>query len=756
MKKVLLALCLCTLMMIAHGQEAAREVALRILGDRAQEIVMSVENGGGIDKLDADFNWFSVKPYKGKIVIAGDNDISLCMGLNYYLRHVAKVHVSWYASEPIELPSKLPKHFKPIHRRAEVEDRFFLNYCTFGYTMAWWGWKEWERFIDWMALNGINMPLSQTGQEAVWYEVWKEFGMTDEEIRSYFSGPAHLPWHRMANLDGFSGPLPMGWIEGQKELEKQILGRERALGMKPVMPAFAGHVPRWIAERYPSADIKQLSPWCGFEPTYFLNSTDSLFPIIQKRFLEKQDSLFGNSHLYGCDPFNEMDPPSWEPDYLASVSKNIYASMQAADSTARWLQMTWVFYYKRKQWTPERLRPYLTAVPKDKMVLLDYFCENTEVWRKSEGFYGQPFVWCYLGNFGGNTMLVGDIKTIDKKMNALFREAGDNLTGIGSTLESFDCSPHTYEYLFERAWCRFAGSSLMGGGQNRIKDQRGDAAMTPDEWAADWADCRMGKENKKAQEAWRLLVDSIYRDWSFYGKGTQMTARPTMKGHGTYYTKPEYSYNNDDLLKAVKLLAGEESDRSSYLYDIVNLLSQWMANQFWIVRDNFASAYETHDLDRMRKAYDTAMKLINDCDDLLGCVPEFRLAKWQNDAILNWAANKDEYWYYWEQARKLPTIWGGPILNDYGNRLWNGLLRGYYGMRWEGFFIDVIISAEQGKDWDEKATDKSISDFEQAWSQRNQREMVPYSAEGREQMSTCKGRIDHILLNISEGRYKED
>ena len=28
--------------------------------------------------------------------------------------------------------------------------------------MPWWGWTEWERFIDWMALQGVTMPLAIT------------------------------------------------------------------------------------------------------------------------------------------------------------------------------------------------------------------------------------------------------------------------------------------------------------------------------------------------------------------------------------------------------------------------------------------------------------------------------------------------------------------------------------------------------------------------------------------------------------------
>ena len=72
--------------------------------------------------------------------------------------------------------------------------------------MTWWKWSDWEHFIDWMALNGINMPLAITGQEAIWYKVWSKLGLTDEEIRGYFTGPAHLPWHRMCNLDGWQKP----------------------------------------------------------------------------------------------------------------------------------------------------------------------------------------------------------------------------------------------------------------------------------------------------------------------------------------------------------------------------------------------------------------------------------------------------------------------------------------------------------------------------------------------------------------------
>ena len=725
MKKLLYFLFLSSYILVhtsVSAQQAAQRLAVRILGDKADQFEFVLR--------PADVDLFTLEQHGDKVRIGGNNDNSMAMGLNYYLKEYAKTHVSWYASQPVELPKRLPHVGEPIVRKCEVPTRFFLNYCTYGYTMVWWQWWQWERFIDWMALNGVNMPLALTGQEAVWQEVWREMGMSDEEIRAYFSGPAHLPWHRMANLDGFGGPLPQGWIDGQKELQKKILARERELNMTPVLPAFAGHVPRQIAERNPQSDIKQLSSWCGFEPTYFMNSTDSLFAVIQRKYLDKQTALYGTNHIYGVDPFNEMDPPSWEPDYLAGVSRNIYASLQQVDPEAKWLQMSWVFYYKRRQWTPERLRAYLTAVPQGKMVLLDYFCEKTEVWRETDGFYGQPYIWCYLGNFGGNTMLVGNLHELDCKLSNAMQQQVGNMVGIGSTLESFDNSPQIFEFLLEHPWNLSSSSERVG------------------EFTQRWADLRYGEADPYSRTAWQLLIDSVYKDWSFYGLGTQMVARPSLSGHGTYYTKPYYSYNNDDLLRAIRLLLRHPSKRASYQYDIANLLSQWLGNHFMEVRDDFTYAYQLGDLERMLHDRDIALDMIQDADRLLQQVKPLSFWTWTQDARL-WGITDEERQYYETQARTLLTIWGGPVLNDYANRMWSGLLIHYYFQRWELFFNDVIADYTNNTDkkFDEEAFKTHLAQFENDWTNRS---WVDHKI-----TLPLRGDIaTTILRKIDQGRYR--
>lgn len=50
----------------------------------------------------------------------------------------------------------------------------------------------------------------------------------------------------MGNIEGWGGPLPQAWITNKLLIQQKILNRMRSLGMIPVLPAFAGHVPMAI------------------------------------------------------------------------------------------------------------------------------------------------------------------------------------------------------------------------------------------------------------------------------------------------------------------------------------------------------------------------------------------------------------------------------------------------------------------------------------------------------------------------------
>lgn len=691
--------------LFAGAADAASALARRIVPSLAHDIVF--------EEINSPADSFCVSARDGKVLIEGNNSSAMAVGLNNYLRRDLGVSVSWYDTKPVQAPAGVVLPAEPYGASAAVHDRFFLNYCTFGYSMPYWRWHQWERLIDWMALNGVNMPLAMTGAEKSWYDTWRGMGLTDEEIRRSFTGPGHLPWHWMNNIDCFQGPLTNEWIEGQAELQKKILARERELGMTPVLPAFAGHVPAAFARHYPGAKVSEHSQWGEFphaDRCYFLDPSDSLYAVVQKRFIDTQTALYGTDHIYGIDPFNEVDSPDWSENFLTNASKGIFATLTAADPQARWLQMTWNFYYDRKHWTKPRMKAFLEGVEGDKLLSLDYFCDNVELWRRNDSYFGKPFIWCYLGNFGGNTMLHGNMHDVADKLGKVVVEGGSNLTGIGGTLEGLDCNPVMHEMVLAKAWA---------------------PQMTANEWATVWARSRGGDKAPKIVEAWQLLADSVYVGRTTTGSSSLTNARPALDKKNGSYTSPAYKFKDANLRKALDLLLAAEGadDNTAYQFDVMNLTRQLLGNEFNHTRDRFTAAYKAGDVSAARAHAARMDSIITGLDRLLATDPQFSLATWIADArsFGTDAADSDRYEL---NARTLLSVWGytDKKLNDYANRQWSGLLSGFYGQRWHMFTDAVIKAMEAGTVFDEAATTAAIKEWEGTWA-ASKEPVTPVSSE---------------------------
>ena len=680
--------------------KAAHALAERVLDKQAKHFTFEKLHG-----VEGDV--FELSSEGGKIVIKGTNSNSMAVGLNYYLRYNCNVVYSWFHYDKMVLPKRLPKVEKPIRHEARVKDRFFLNYCTYGYTMPWWKWEEWEHFIDWMAMNGVNMALAITGQESIWYQVWTEMGLTDEEVRAYFCGPAHLPWHRMINLDRWNGPLPKAWLDGQEALQKQIVARERELGIRPILPAFSGHVPAELTRIYPDAPIKELKPWEHFPEDCacsLLDPMSELFAEIQKKFITKQTEIYGTDHIYGIDLFNEVTPPSWEPEYLGRVSRQVYESLKAADKDAIWLQMAWLFFYGKANWTPERIEAYLTSFPKEQQILLDYHCEHTEVWRETESFYGVPYIWNYLGNFGGNSHLNGSFRVIDERFETSLVNGGKNLTGIGCTLEAMDCNPFVFEYVLEKAW--------------DFKLHR-----DVDAWIEALAVRRTGKNDEFAQQAWAKLLNTIYVDERPSALKQQMlNLRPIFNDWGWTYNNPALDEDTKNLKEALDMLLKADGHGAAYSFDVANIARQYLTNRFNISFREYEVAVKEGKLDVMKEKAALMLEILDDLDVIAGTQEYFLMGKWIADAR-SWGTTPEEEDFYEREARNIVTTWAGKAhqsLNDYARRSCNGLISSYYKPRWEKFFKDVAARMESGKGFHIEqyhVYKDEITDFEMQWWQ---------------------------------------
>lgn len=615
----------------------------------------------------------------GKLVIEGSSASAMAAGLGRYLRDYCKADISWYLTDPVEVPREMPQVAEPVFGRALVPYRFFLNYCTFGYEFPWWDWKQWERLIDWMALSGVNLPLAITGEEAVWQEVLRLHGLTDEEIRAWFTGPAHLPWNRMCNIDGVDGPLPQEWIDGQVKLQKKILSRERSFGMKPVLPAFNGHVPEALKREYPHARITDVSRWGGFPKEslcHFLSPTDSLFGVMQKEFLSAQKRIFGTDHIYGMDLFNEVEAPSWDPETLAAIGESAYESLAAADSKAIWLQMGWLFHYDRKHWTPENVKAYLQAVPRGKVILLDYYTEHTPVWTFTDGFYGQPYIFCYLGNFGGNTRLAGPFRKESQRISEALSDGG--ASGIGCTLEAFGINRWLYEYVMDRAW---------------------EPSLSDDEWLS-------GLDSRRGSPSgfWKDMADSIYIRGSF-SEGMLFCGRPSDEGHASWRVNHTTPYDPATLERLYGRLLSNPSSISAWKADAVTLGIQVRGNRFAALRNEFMAACRSGNLLSAQSIGESMKALMLEIDSLAYTLPQFRAEKWLQEAD-SWGGFRDNAWH-------LITRWGNTEnLGDYASRAWSGLTRAYYLPRWELFINSHLDCLRSGRSFEPEAFNSECRELE--------------------------------------------
>ena len=699
LRKSILTLVLAAIFGLSYAQldkKASDNLLQRILPKHANQFVVEQ-----IDTFSKDT--FQVSSRNGKIVLAGNNGVSIASALYYYLNEYCHCQITWNG-ENLNLPAKLPVVPSKIKKSSPYEYRYYLNYCTYNYSMSWWDWQRWEKEIDWMALHGINMPLAITGEEYVWNEVYKEMGFTDKELSTFFCGPSYFSWFWMGNLDGWGGPLPVSWMISHKDLQLKILKRERELGMKPVLSAFTGHVPAAFRQKYPNAKLKQTNWNNGFSDTYILDSEDPLFAQIGKKYLEKQTEIFGTDHLYSADTFNENEPPSDNPEFLSKLSARVYDGMRQADPKAVWVMQGWLFFSDRKFWHAPQIKALLDAVPNDRMIILDLITEYEPVWKRTEAYYGKPWIWNMLHNFGGNISLFGQMETVASQPAAALNDTqSGKLKGIGLTMEAIEQTPVLYELMTANTW-RSTPISL-------------------NQWLSQYIRNRYGKGTKESNanmlKAWQVLKNTVYNGKEIRdGAESILTGRPTMDS-ATRWTKTKLNYERRELIPAWDLFVKSSAaygKSDGFQYDIVDLTRQVLANYARPLQVKWVKAYENKDLVTFRKYSNQYLELIDDMDKLLATRKDFLLGKWIADARR--CGNTDaEKALYEQNARNLITLWGDADspLHEYSCRQWSGLMTDFYKVRWQKFFAATALAMESGKLVDVAAFDKEIAQWEWKW-----------------------------------------
>lgn len=624
-----------------------------------------------IEQVKSPTDFFELDQKGDKVVIRGNNYVSIATGVNWYLKYYAGIQLSWNGMTA-QLPAVLPAVPQKERHETDLKYRYDFNYCTYSYTMAFWDWDRWEKEIDWMALHGINLPLAVVGADVVWYNVLTKLGYTKDEINEFIAGPAFQGWWLMNNLEGWGGPNPDSWYKQRETLQKQILKRMREYGIRPVLPGYSGMVPHNAKERL-GLNVSDPGLWCGYRRPAFLQPTDPRFNEIADLYYKEMSRLYGKADFYSMDPFHEGGNVAGVD--LNAAGQAIWGAMKKANPKAVWVAQAWQANPRQKM---------IENLPAGDLIVLDLFAESRpqwgdpeSTWYRKEGFGKHDWLYCMLLNYGGNVGLHGKMKhVIDEFYKAKTSSFGKTMKGVGMTMEGSENNPVMFELLCELPWRP--------------------ARFDKDEWLKNYTVARYGKADKAVQDAWLLLSNTIY---NCPAKNTQQgTHESVFCGRPDYdvYQVSSWSemkpyYKPEDIIRAAGIMlsaADRFKGNNNFEYDLIDIVRQAVAEKGRLVYPIMIDAYKAGEKELFAASSQRFLDLILLQDKLLAARPEFKVGTWIEKARNLGTTPEEKDLYEWN-ARVQVTTWGNRVaadeggLRDYAHKEWNGLLRDFYYNRWK-------------------------------------------------------------------------
>ena len=700
MKRILLfSLCLlASSLQAVWGQKKAldetRKVIERVTGksDLPVSFVLKANKG----QLEGKTN-FHYRVDDGVLKIEGSSPVALCHGFYDFVKSNRAGLYSWSGNN-IRFPQQLTDGTEK-QVVSPFQHHYMFNVCTYGYSMPYWDWERWEKEIDWMALHGIDMPLALVGYEAIIARVWKKMGLTDEEINSYFVGPAHLPWMRMGNVSGIDGPLNEDWHRQQIALQHKILKRMKSLGMKPICPGFPGFIPEAFKRIYPDLHIIQ-THWGGAFCNWMISPQEELFSKIGTAFIREWEKEFGKNEYYLVDSFNEMEIPfpakgsKERYELLASYGEKVYQSIRKGNPNAVWTMQGWMFGYQRNIWDYETLGALVSKVPDDKMLLLDlavdynkHFWHSEVNWEFYKGFYNKPWVYSVIPSMGGKTAMTGILDFYaNGHLEALSSPNKGRLLAHGMAPEGIENNEVIYELLSDAGWS--------------------DKKIDIHEWLREYSCNRYGSCPAAIGRCWDLLLESVYGTFTDHPR-YNWQFRPGTVRDGSINLSPSFFKAIESFVEA----SGQMKDNPLYLADLAEFTALYLGGKAELLVKAIDKQYEIGDTVRAVKYEKDFEHIMLGMDALLSTHPTLRLERWIDFANKQ-AVTPEQRRQYERNAKRIVTIWGPPV-DDYSARVWSGLIRDYYLPRWKHYFA----SRKTGESFDFAAWEKNWVESEGCSSQ---------------------------------------
>lgn len=356
----------------------------------------------------------------------------------------------------------------------------------------------------------------------------------------------------------------------------------------------------------------------------------------------------------------------------------------------------WLFFSDAAFWKPTQIQALLQGVPIGRMIVLDLFAETEPIFSYTESFYGQPFIWCMLHNFGGNSGFFGTVESINSGPFNALHFPNSTLVGIGMTPEGIEQNPVIYELMSELAWRK--------------------EPVNLSKWASLYAVRRYGSTQENLTTAWKLLFSSVYNCTVPHYRNhnhSPLVHRPS------FHMNSGVWYNSADLYKAWKLFieaAPSLMSKETFRYDLVDITRQVLQDLTTSFYHDIIGAFLKQKMPELLTAGGVLIyDLLPELNRLLSSNHNFLLGTWLERAR-SIAIDEKEAQLYDMNARNQVTLWGpsGEIL-DYASKEWGGLIEDYYAQRWSLFVQILVECLDSGQPFKQDAFNKAVFQIEKGF-----------------------------------------
>jgi alpha-N-acetylglucosaminidase len=153
-----------------------------------------------------------------------------------------------------------------------------------------------------------------------------------------------------------------------------------------------------------------------------------------------------------------------------------------------------MFYSDGDFWQREQIEAFVTGPPQDKLVIIDLYAEEHPIWADTDSFFGQPFIYSTIFNFGGRSGMFGRPTTVTQGITDALENA-ESIVGLGAAPEAIEQNPVNYDFLWDHVF------------NTEEKDV--------DDFFKKYVNRRyktgVDAAGEKLQAAWRLLQTSVYQ-----------------------------------------------------------------------------------------------------------------------------------------------------------------------------------------------------------------------------------------------------